>query len=279
MKFEDLTEVYREERSKSLLSNVRNDLYPALSSLLLTLKSEYDRSLTQDPDSIMCEGANQRRKKANRLVRDVVALRMQKISSMALRTASGAQSSTDILTSEEKKFHESVLEAARGHMSSMDRATGHVKYKIPPIEDVPRSKPKIPVVSEPVSLKDMPVIDDVPDYEYESQMTSDLETEEMPEIEPASEYMPEIEPVTEDTELDEEPVADVISSPRTNTKDCEDDPDEGECVLIRILEDLPLFSGPDRDYDLKREELITMPKSMADALILRNKAVLIKPSP
>ncbi len=268
MKFEDLTEVYREERTKSLLSNVRNDLYPALSSLLLTLKSEYDRLLTQDPDSIMCEGANQRRKKANRLVRDVVALRMQKISSMALRTANGAQSSTDILTIEEKKFHESVLDAARGHMSSTDRATGQVRYKIPPIEDVPRAKPKASVVSEPVSLKDMPIIDDVPDYEYESQMVSALETEEMPEM----------EPVIEDIEF-ERSVADVISSPRTDTKSEEDNSDEDECILIRILEDLPVFAGPDRDYDLKKEELITMPKSMANALILRDKAVLIKPSP
>lgn len=267
MKFEDLTEVYREERSKSLLSNVRNDLYPALSSLLLTLKSEYDRLLSQDPDSIMCEGANQRRKKANRLVRDVVALRMQKISSMALRTASGAQSSTDILTIEEKKFHESVLEAARGHMSSVDRATGHVKYKIPPIEDIP--KPKVTKASEPESLKDMPIMDDVPDYEYESQIESSLETDEMPEIE-----------ITFDKAiLKNESDAEIISSPKSDIESEDDDADGDECILIRILENLPVFAGPDRDYDLKREELITMPKSMAYALIQREKAVIVKPSP
>lgn len=269
MKFGDLTEVYREERSKSLLSNVRSDLYPALSSLLLTLKSEYDRLLTQDPDSIMCEGANQRRMKANRLVRDVVALRMQKITSMALRTASGAQSSTDILTSEEKKFHESVLEASRSHMSSVDRATGHVKYKIPPIEDVPKPKPKVSTASEPESLKDMPVIDDVPDYEYESQMESDFEIDDDSEM----------EIVSNDVVIKEEPVSEIISSPKAVIALEEDDSDEDKCILIRILEDLPVFAGPDRDYDLKREELITMPKSMADALIQRAKAILVKPSP
>ncbi len=265
MKFEDLTEVYREERSKSLLSNVRNDLYPAMSSLLLTLKSDYDRLLTQDPDSIMCEGANQRRKKANRLVRDVVSLRMQKISSMALRTAGGAQSSTDILTKEEKKLHDSVLEAAKGHMSSVDRVTGHVKYKIPPIEDVPKKV----TVTEPASLKDMPVMDDVPDYEYVPQRESTPETDEMSDME-----------ITEDIESEEEEfVPEVISSPKPDIRHEEDECEGDKCILIRILEDLPVFAGPDRDYDLKREELVTMPRSMADALIQRNKAVFVRPSP
>ena len=268
MKFEDLTEVYREERSKSLLSNVRNDLYPALSSLLLTLKTEYDRLLTQDPDSIMCEGASQRRKKANRLVRDVVSLRMQKISSMALRTAGGAQSSTDILTAEEKKFHDSILEAARGHMSSVDRATGHVKYKIPPIVDTPKPKPKTSTILEPASLKDVPIMDDVPDYEYVPQTESAPEAYEMPEME-----------IIVDDVSDEESVTEVISSPKPNIKHEESESEGDKCILIRVLEDLPVFAGPDRDYDLKREELITMPKSMADALILRNKAVLVRPSP
>ncbi|MDN5357983.1 MAG: replication factor [Candidatus Methanomethylophilaceae archaeon] len=240
MKFEDLSEVYREEKSKNLLSEVRGDLYPAMASLLASLKADYDRLLSKDPDSIMCEGANQRRKKASRLAREIVALRMQKISSMALRAAGGAQGATEILTPEEKTYYASVLEASRVHMSSIDRMTGHVKYEIRPIDTAEEVKPPVPRAPEPQTLKDMPVFDEGPE---------DLS----------------------DTE-------EIISSPEPAGL-AEEEREEPDYVLIRVLEDLPVFAGPDRDYDLKKEDLVTMPKSMADALILRNRAVLVRPSP
>ena len=240
MKFEDLSEVYREERSKNLLSDVRSDLYPAMTSLLASLKADYDRFLSNDPDSIMCEGANQRRKKANRLAREIVALRMQKISSMALRAAGGAQGATDILTPEEKTYYASVLEASNVHMSSIDRMTGHVKYEIRPIDVAKEVRPPVPRAPEPQTLKDIPVFDDGPE--------DFSETEE------------------------------IISSPEPAVF-ADEEHEEPDYVLIRVLEDLPVFAGPDRDYDLKKEDIVTMPKSMADALISRNRAVLVRPSP
>ena len=51
---------------------------------------------------------------------------------------------------------------------------------------------------------------------------------------------------------------------------------EEESVTIRILEDLPKFSGPDKDYDLKKEDIVKMPVVMANALISREKAVKIQ---
>lgn len=281
MKFEDLTVVYREERTKGLLSDVRTDLYPSMTTLLATLKADYERLLSEDPDSIMCEGANQRRRKAGRLVRDIVSMRMDKISCMALRASCGAQTSIDILTSEEKAFYDSVLEAARFHMGSIDRATGHVRYRIDPIEEAPETpKPavkKTVPAEEPTSLKDMPVITDEfedvdPDIiseddfynPYEESVQEPVQTVE-PEIKP--------EPVVPEEEKEE-----IISSPsRESVSD--DESYDDEVVFIRILEDLPVFAGPDRDYDLKKEDLITMPRSMADALITREKAVLVKISP
>ena len=52
----------------------------------------------------------------------------------------------------------------------------------------------------------------------------------------------------------------------------------GDRILIRILEDLPEFSGPDRDYRLSREDVVMMPKVMADALVNRGKAVCLHPA-
>ena len=288
MKFEDLTVVYREERTKGLLSDVRVDLYPSMTALLATLKSDYERLLSEDPDSIMCEGANQRRRKAGRLVRDIVSMRMDKISCMALRASCGAQTSIDILTSEEKAFYDSVLEAARIHMGSIDRATGHVRYRIEPIEKSPKpAKPAVKTAApaeEPSSLKDMPVMDD--DFrEFDSDVVAEEDfynpyeesvQEPVPAVEPEIETEAEaqVEPSMPEEDVKEE----IISSPaRESVADSEDYDDE--VVFIRILEDLPVFAGPDRDYDLKKEDLITMPRSMANALITREKAVLVKTSP
>lgn len=282
MKFEDLTVVYREERTKGLLSDVRIDLYPSMTALLTALKAEYERLLSEDPDSIMCEGANQRRRKAGRLVRDIVSMRMDKVSCMALRAASGAQMSVDILTAEEKIFYDSVLEAARVHMGSVDRATGHVRYKIEPIEETPEPpKPVVksaPSAEEPSSLKDMPVMkDEFEDFDSDRISEDDFynpyeESVQIPEPAQEIESTVETEPAQEDKREE------IISSPERKSV-TEEESYGDENVFIRILENLPVFAGPDRDYNLKKEDLITMPRSMADALITREKAVLIRTSP
>lgn len=49
-----------------------------------------------------------------------------------------------------------------------------------------------------------------------------------------------------------------------------------EEVLVRVLDDIPTFSGPERDYTLKKEDVVRLPSMMASALINRQKAVLIK---
>lgn len=272
MKFEDLTMVYREEKTKGLLSNARSDLYPAMTALLATLKSEYEKLLSEDPDSIMCEGANQRRRKAGRLVRDIVSLRMDKISSMALRAACGAQTVIDVLTAEEREFYDSVLNAAKIHMGSVDRATGQVRYKIQPITKTPEPVKSAPPEEEPMTLKDMPLIDDMEDFDSDVIPEEDVfdSFEESPVEERSLPEMPAIKETKEEKE-------EIISSPETKTAECGDSY-EDESVLIRVLEDLPVFAGPDRDYNLKKEELVTMPRSMAGALISREKAVLIRPA-
>ncbi len=280
MRFEDLTVVYREEKTKGLLSEVRLDLYPSMTALMTSLKSEYDRLLSEDPDSIMCEGANQRRHNAGRLVRDIVSMRMNKISCMALRAACGAQTVIDILTSEERAFYNSVLEAGKNHMGSVNRVTGQVRYKNETLaepEETSRSvNVSAPVTEAPKSLKDMPVMDDDFD-DFGSDRVSEEDFYEH-NMEPVEEPIIESEPVRDSVPEPVEEKEEVVSSPERNLN-VEDKTHGDDVIFIRILEDLPPFSGPDRDYDLKKEDLVTMPKIMADALIMREKAVLVRTLP
>jgi DNA replication factor GINS len=66
------------------------------------------------------------------------------------------------------------------------------------------------------------------------------------------------------------------------TKACEDKKLEGtgdktrdELVLVRVLEDLPTFAGVDKDYKLKKEDIISLPRGIANTLVSHGKASVI----
>jgi len=46
-------------------------------------------------------------------------------------------------------------------------------------------------------------------------------------------------------------------------------------IVVRVLEDIPPFAGPERNYELKREEVITLPTVVGRALVERGMAVEI----
>ncbi len=47
-------------------------------------------------------------------------------------------------------------------------------------------------------------------------------------------------------------------------------------VIVHILEDLPPFAGLDTTYHLKKEDVVTLPKTIAEVLVSRGKARLIQ---
>jgi len=48
-----------------------------------------------------------------------------------------------------------------------------------------------------------------------------------------------------------------------------------ELVMIRVLEDVPTFAGVDRDYKLRKEDVVSLPRSIAQTLISHGKAKAI----
>lgn len=51
-----------------------------------------------------------------------------------------------------------------------------------------------------------------------------------------------------------------------------------ELVLVRVLEDVPTFAGVDKDYKLRKEDIISLPQSIAKTLLSHGKVVQIGPS-
>jgi len=111
--FEGLTEIYRNEKKYQALSDVRKDLYPSLIRLRETARKDYEAKCSEDPDSIICEGLNERRKNVARHVMSIIDLRMEKIAKMALLTSMGAEDITEKLTPEEKEYYRSVVDGSK----------------------------------------------------------------------------------------------------------------------------------------------------------------------
>jgi DNA replication factor GINS len=53
------------------------------------------------------------------------------------------------------------------------------------------------------------------------------------------------------------------------------EPVEEGFVLVRVLEDVPTFAGVDRDYTLRKEDVVSLPKNVADALESHGKIKLM----
>ena len=209
-----LASIYRTECGSKSLSGIRKDFYSAARSLSESARRDYEDALRKDPGSIASEGNNERRKRIQTLFRNIVDIRMEKISSLALRGAMGGDNQIDHLTGEEREFYSAMVEVSKKHRSVLDPQSPKVKPTSLNVEPGPKNQEPI-IVKEPVIEK---------------------------RCEPAAK-------------------------------------DAGDTVTVRILEDLPVFSGPDRDYDLKKEDVIRMPAVMANALIVREKAVKINVTP
>ena len=253
--FDALSTVYRMEKGSNLLSTIRKDFYTAAQELIAAQSKECERLALENPDSIVYEGATQRKKKILVTLRGIVECRMDKIAKMATRGAMGANNVIDGLTTEEKEYYNSILESSKEFWKLSER-----KKKVFINQDITEIVPKEEI--KPTVEPKKPIVDDIP----LSEIPVDDTPEEMPPKEIAEEEIEEpVAPVVE------EPAAPVIEEPPMVTDDISDEGD----VVIRILEDLPPFSGPEVNYDLKKEDIVRMPSVMAKALINRGVARLV----
>ena len=257
MSFEDLLSVYRTEMKTQGLTDVRKDLYPELTKLQERVRNEYEAEYSKDPDSIMCEGINERRKKILIYVQKVVDLRMEKVVIMALRASAGASNVLEKLTHEEKEFYELMTNESKKYRTKMlkGRKSNYVIPDISPgdvkeerAEEIIRTN--VPETSAEVLTDDIAVPGD------DLVVSEDI----------AADAVKDIGIVSEGEVLIEHPPH-VPEEPRE------------DLLLIKMVEDVGKIAGPDCDYDLKKESVISMPATLANALIKREKAILLNVTP
>lgn len=81
---------------------------------------------------------------------------------------------------------------------------------------------------------------------------------------------PELKQVVE---KEETPKEDEIA-PKATPKNAE----RSEIILVRILEDLPAFAGMEKNYQLAKEDIISLPRNIAEILVKHNKAEEVRQS-
>lgn len=326
MSVEDLAEIYRVEQNSKSLTSVRRDLYQAMATVLISLRDDYDRMLSKDPDSIMCEGANQRRKRAAQLSKQIVEIRMKKICQMALRGAMGADNTVDVLTAEEKDYYTAILKNSKDHKAILDRLSGNMHYRSPDVAQAAAAPAPTPVRTAPtpksapapapvpaaapvetpapvavpdaaeISLEEpLPPREPVPATDEPAEETTVAEESYLEpdgDVGLPGDTVPDEGAEAEDEETDDDVPDDQLDSlPPIETHQPRAAPakparpaaaapaaPEDDTLVIRITEDLPTFAGPDRDYTLKKEDIVRMPKMMAQILVNGAKAVIITPS-
>ena len=279
MTFDELSELYRVEMKSASLTQPRRDLFRAMANLLTALRQEYDRQMSKDPDSVMTEGAEQRRKKAERLCKDIMVLRTRKISAMAIRGAEGGRNALDCLTDEERAYYDGILELTRRQLSEVDRLRGKRTVVETRIDEPPRRD--VPPAREPE-----PPMEELPP---EEPPMADEPFDDIPEEDafgPDDGFVPGDVPEAPDEAVHEDLVSagPVVETPPEKPMEepapvSSDGGNDLEPILIRVLEDLPEFAGPDRDYKLAREDLVTLPRVLADVLVNAGKAARVTPTP
>lgn len=254
MTFDDLSQLYRQELSSNSLTPVRRDLFKAVATLLTTLRKNYERLLAEDPESIICDGANQNFKNAENHWKKVVNTRAKKICAMAIRTAAGGDAPADILAEEEEEYCRQISERTKELFSLVNRMRGR-KTKDTNL-DADFSKP--PVVKKEPELPPVSVREEMPPVVEMAEEEPFDET--IPDPEDFPEMFPEPDPLKQ--EIGEK----------------EEIPDAMKPVPIRVTEDLPEFAGPERTYRLVKEDVVMLPLSLAELLANDGKAIIIKPS-
>jgi DNA replication factor GINS len=181
---------------------------------------------------------------------------MGKLLDMAFRAAEGNRTETSRLTMEEKEIYDEVHSLLKEKRSLL---LGGVRNKVAESEEPSLDTAAVPdMVTEARREDREEAAADVPPYpqdeaadEAEATAPSKVETERGPEEAGVQEV------------TNPAPVA----APAARLA--------ADFVILRILEDIPKFVGPDRTYKLRKEDLVSMPSTISKALIVRKKAVAV----
>lgn len=258
--YEDVMKAFREEKRSNTITEIRKDFYITARQLVEQLKRDHERESALDPYSAKARGLGQQINRLTEKTMQIFDFRAEKVTLMAIRAASGGKLDESRLTPEEKALLESVLQRTKASREAIFSSGERCREVIPAPTVAPMP---VPMISKTEVQERSPAVQ--PEGE-EAKLVSGVEgpSVHQPKIDMHKEGQRKIVPEPPST-----PVPKPMNERPAETKGAE--------VLLRILEDVPSFAGPDSVYKLHKEDVITLPASIGRALIKRGKAEEITP--
>lgn len=265
LQYKDVMEIWQKEKKTMSLTEVRHDFYPSLRELVAKLERDRETENSKDPYSAATRSLNTQLINIKEKASAIFDFRMEKILRAAVRGAGGGKADTVRMTSEERLLFEDVLGRTKGLRGD---ALGTAKPAAPEFQKLSAMTAE-PTTMEQASKKapqpdkmEEPVGRPLPSKPAEAEPNA-------PPAQPVKAAAPKI------AEEVRPPSTEKVSEPaRHLTKQIAPGQD---IVLLRILEDIPPFAGPSGTIKLGREDVVTLPASIAKALVKRGKAVEIVP--
>lgn len=281
--FDDLTEVYRKEQRSKGITEVRRDFYPAVRECLEKLKRDSEREFAVDQFSTKAKLASNQLNKFQEKAAQVFEFRMEKILAMALRAAQGNKVDPGKLTIEERELFDKVTSLLKDRHAVLLQGS---RPKVAEMEEPSLETITVPMVAEAEredrTFDPSPSGPELAAAALPSEPPVDPPVMSMPLGAPplmgtaptsAEASMPDVPP----RPINEVPAATAALSPAEAPPAAIDRlaalPDH---VVLRVLEDMPPIAGPDRNYKLKKEDVVSLPANIAKTLIARKKAVRVQ---
>ncbi len=238
--YEDVMNVYREEQKRAGLTDVRKDFYQALRRLTDSLTRNFEKETAADPYSVKTRTLRKQLENLRELAPRIFDYRAGKVVQMAVRAMGGAKLDLSRLTDEEKAMLDGVTQRTSECRNSIFGQEGRTEV----ISSAPASPVQVPPTPKPAVM--------------EEQRSSAI----VP-IAPA----PQAKAPETQVEAKQEKIEEATEAKRPKASE----------VLLRILEDLPSFAGPDGTYRLRKEDVVTLPEAIGRTLVKKGKAEEIHP--
>ncbi|MDH7509270.1 MAG: hypothetical protein QHH00_07735 [Methanomassiliicoccales archaeon] len=260
LNFDEVTEVYRREQRTKNVTEIRRDFYPALRDLVDRIRKEGEREMAIDQFSTKATILHNRLKKICEKAVQIFDFRIEKIILAALRAASGSKVDLERLTPEEREFYDRVYALIIEYRSILIGTEKHLRGGMAAAPQEISSMPNLPE-------------DQIRREEIATRRIFEDSLAKQPESEEARPFRAIVGAGSADVSKISEPESSAESDRSISTTP----PIQQDRIILRILEDLPTFAGPSRNYCLRKEDVVILPASIAKVLLAKGKAVEIKP--
>jgi DNA replication initiation complex subunit (GINS family) len=289
--YEKISTINKKERKSAKLVTLDPGFYNVLIEHLKKLQGEYNTRFLESPTSTEALLLNNEICKLDNMIKEIYTRRERKIILAALDTNSTPNLRK--MLDHEQDLYKSITQILNEYR------TGVLEQKpLPACATLPTSESNIEHVQTTQIASELtaqPSIeqaktnsDDAPEYEHHEEPEILVEDKQELEFEPESDQDPEPEgelkekpdqelEQTLESELEREPEPEQEQEQSQDRSDVEEQEEGEENILVHVLEEIEPFVGTDLvTYNLQKEELATIPKTVAELLMRNNKVRIVE---